>query len=131
MPSFKNLEMAAAVSSYQHITIKKSLFGLSQKAVYEPTQSPLTVIVNEYAPAEGERVERLLNMPLDKMVADVQAKGKPTTTAIGHFRLEVCLSTDRQFCALQLFRFVDFGYSSATEPCFYEGKDAEAVSQLL
>jgi len=31
------LEMAAALSAYQHIEIKKSLF--STKAVYTPTQS--------------------------------------------------------------------------------------------
>ena len=90
MSSIKNLEMAAAFSAYQHIEIKKSL--LSTKAIYTPTQSQVKPIVLEYTPSEGERMERLLDMPLDKMAADIQEKGKPVAGANGHFRLEFCLS---------------------------------------
>ena len=50
MPSIKNLEMAAAVSTYKNITIKKSFF--STKAIYTPTMSPVKVTVLEYAPAD-------------------------------------------------------------------------------
>ena len=129
MSSIKNLEMAAALSAYQHIEIKKSLF--STKAIYTPTQSPARPIVLEYTPSEGERVARLLDMPLDKMVADIQQKGKPADGANGHYRLELCLSDDRQFCALQLFRFTDFQYKPVIEPRFYEGRNAEIIAQLL
>ena len=121
--------MAAAVSAYKNITIKKSLF--SKKAVYTPTQSPVKVMILEYTPTEGERLVRLLDMPLDKMVADIQQKGAPKPAPIGHYRLEVCLSEDRQFCAIQLFRFVDFQYSSVFDPSFYEGKDVEMIAQLF
>ena len=129
MSSIKNLEMAAALSAYQHIEIKKSLF--STKAIYTPTQSQARAIVLEYAPTEGERLERLLDMPLDKMAADIQEKGKPATGANGNYRLELCLSDDRQFCAVQLLHFGNFQYRPVFEPRFYEGKDAEAIAQLL
>ena len=129
MSSIKNLEMAAALSTYEHIEIKKSLF--STKAIYTPTQSQANAIILEYTPSEGERVEHLLEMPLDKMAADIQQKGKPAAGANGNFRLELCLSDDHQFCALQLFRFSDFQYKPVFEPRFYEGKDAEAVALLL
>lgn len=129
MPSIKNLEMADAVSSYQYITLKKSLF--STKVIYEPTQSPVKAIVREYTPSEGERVLRLLGMPLDKMVADIQQKGKPVAGANGNYRLETCLSDDRRFCALQLFRFADFIYKAVIEPRFYEGNDVENVTKLF
>ena len=129
MSNIKNLEMAAALSTYQHIEIKKSLF--STKAIYTPTQSQAKAIILEYTPSEGERVEHLLEMPLDKMAADIQQKGKPAAGANGNFRLELCLSDDHQFCALQLFRFSDFQYKPVFEPRFYEGKDAEAVALLL
>ena len=121
--------MAAALSAYQHIEIKKSLF--STKAIYTPTQSQTRAIVLEYAPTEGERLERLLDMPLDKMAADIQEKGKPATGANGNYRLELCLSDDRQFCAVQLLHFGNFQYRPVFEPRFYEGKDAEAIAQLL
>ena len=129
MSSVKNLEMAAALSTYQHIEIKKSLF--STKAIYTPTQSQAKAIILEYTPSEGERVEHLLEMPLDKMAADIQQKGKPVAGANGNFRLELCLSDDHQFCALQLFRFGDFQYKPVFEPRFYEGKDAEYITQLI
>lgn len=129
MPSFKDLEMAAAVSAYKNITVKKSWF--STKAVYTPTLSPVKVIVREYSPAEGERLERLLDMPLDKMVADIQQKGVPQPVPVGHFRFEVCLSADHRFCALQLFRFGDFKYAPSCEPRFYEGDDVEVVARLF
>ena len=129
MSSIKNLEMAAALSANQYIEIKKSLF--STKAVYTPTQSRVKAIILEYSPSEGERIARLLDMPLDKMAADIQQKGRPLAGANGNYRLEFCLSDDRQFCALQLFRFVDFQYKPLFEPRFYEGKDVEAMALLL
>ena len=48
--------MAAALSAYQHIEIKKSLF--STKAIYTPTQSQAKAVILEYTPTEGERVAR-------------------------------------------------------------------------
>ena len=129
MPSIKSLEMAAAVSSYRKINIEKSWF--STKAVYTPTQSPVNVMVLEYSPSEGERVYRLLDMPLDKMADDIRQNGKPVTGSNGNFRLEVCLSSDKQFCALQLFRFKDFSYRPLFEARFYEGKDVEYITKLF
>lgn len=129
MSSIKNLDMAAAVSAYKNITIKKSLF--STKAIYTPTGSTVKAMALEYSPSEGEKVKRLLDMPLDKMTADIEQKGKPKTGANGNFRLEVCLSDDHQFCALQLFRFVDFSYRPFYEPRFYEGTDVEYITKLF
>ena len=121
--------MAAALSTYSHIEIKKSLF--STKAIYTPTQSLVKAIILEYTPTEGGRVARLLDMPLDKMAADIQEKGKPVAVANGNYRLELCLSDDHQFCALQLFQFGDFRYNPISEPRFYKGKDVEAIALLL
>ena len=129
MSSIKNLDMAAAVSAYKNITIKKSLF--STKAIYTPTGSTVKAMALEYSPSEGEKVKRLLDMPLDKMAAEIQQKGKPATGANGNFRLELCLSDDRQFCAVQLLRFGDFQYKPVFDPRFYEGKDVESITQLV
>ncbi len=129
MSSLKSLEMVAAVSAYKNITIKKSLF--STKAVYTPTQSHVKAMVLEYSPSEGGELERLLNMPLDKMAAEIQQRGKPATSDNGNFRLEVCLSDDHQFCALQLFRFSNYSYHPLFEPRFLEGTDVEYIAKLF
>ena len=90
MSSIKHLDMAAAVSVYTNITVKKSLF--STKVIYTPTGSKVKAMVLEYSPSEGEKVLHLLDLPLEKMAADISQNGKPATGANGHFRMEVCLS---------------------------------------
>ena len=100
MSSFKNLEMAYAVSVHPHITVKKSLF--QTKVIYTPTESP-----------------------------ELKQKGAPASGSNGHYHLEACLSDDRQFCALQMFRYADFSYNAIGEPRFYEGDEAKTVAQIL
>ena len=129
MPSLKDLEMAAAVSAYKDIEIKKSLF--SKKAIYTPTQSVVKAMIIEYTPSDGERLACLLDMPLDEMAVEIDQKGAPKSAPIGHFRFEVCMSEDRQFCAIQLFRFVDFKNSPVFDARFYEGKDVEMIAKLF
>lgn len=129
MPSFKNLEMAAAVSTHENIIVKKSFF--STKVIYAPTQSPVKVIVREYDPVEGARLQRLLDMPISKMEAELQRKGKPATAQLGNYRLEVCLSQDHRFCALQLIRFENYKNHALFEPRYYADNDVEAIVKLL
>lgn len=129
MSSIKSLKMAAAVFAHHNITIRKSWF--SSKAIYTPTGSTVRAMMSEYSPSEGEKVERLLDLPLDKMAAVIEQKGKPKTGDNGNFRMDVCMSEDNQFCAIQLFRYADFHYHPLFEPRFYEGKDVEYIAKLL
>lgn len=131
MPNIKNLEMADAVFSKNYIRIDNSFFGLSQKIVYVPTGSPVKVVKLEYSREEGERLEKLLSLPVNKLEAELASKGKPTTTAVGNYQLQACVSDDRQFCAVQLFRFYDFMYHPLEEPLFFKGKEAEIISKLI
>lgn len=131
MPNINNLEMAEAVSSKSYISIRNSFFGLSQKVIYVPTGSRVKVISQEYTREEGGRLERLLALPADKLEAELASKGKPTTTAVGNYQLQACVSDDHQFCAIQLFSFFDLMYHPLDDPHFYEGKEAEAVARLI
>ena len=131
MANIKNLEMAAAVSSKNYIHISESFFRWIQKVIYVPTGSRVKVITQEYSTAEGARLEKLLSLPLDKVEADLAAKGQPAPTAVGNYRLEACVSDDRQFCAVQLFRFSDLMYHPLDEPCFFEGEAAATIARLF
>ena len=131
MPNIKNLEMADAVFSKNYIRIDNSFFGLSQKIVYVPTGSPVKVVKLEYSREEGERLEKLLSLPVNKLEAELASKGKPATSAVGNYQLQACVSDDRQFCAVQLFRFYDFMYHPLEEPLFFKGKGAEIISKLI
>lgn len=61
----------------------------------------------------------------------IEQNGKPAAGVNGNYRLEACLSDDRQFCAIQLFRFADFSYRPLSDARFYEGNDVERVAKLL
>lgn len=131
MSSIKNLGMADAILSSGNITINKSFFGLLQKAIYTPTQSPVKIITQEYSATDGERLERLLSLPTDRLNNELQANGKPSAAQLGHYRVEACVSDDHQFCAVQLFRFVDLVYTPVSEPVIREGRDAEVLTKIL
>ena len=131
MSNIKNLEMAEAISSKSYISINKSFFGLCQKVIYTPTNSRVKTIREEYSAKEGKRLEQLLTLPADKQEAELASKGKPAVTAMGNYQLQACVSDDRQFCAVQLFRFYDFAYHPLDEPRFFEGKEAETIFKLI
>lgn len=131
MSNIKNLGMGEAISSKNYINIINSFFGLCQKVIYVPTGSRVKVVCQEYSADEGERLEKLLSFPLDKLESELASKGKPTTTAVGNYQLQACVSDDRQFCAVQLFRFYDFMYHPLEEPLFFKGKGAEIISKLI
>ncbi|MBR1687825.1 MAG: hypothetical protein IJ710_04725 [Prevotella sp.] len=131
MANIKHLEMAAAIAANENIEMKKTLFGLKQTAVYKPTQSTVAADIYEYAPADGERMERLLRLPLDQLTDELRRNGRPMPTPVGHVRLEWVRSQDGCFVGLQLFRFVDFKYNAISAPLFYEGEDAQIVAGLL
>ncbi|MBQ9667243.1 MAG: hypothetical protein IJV45_00635 [Prevotella sp.] len=127
--SIKNMEMAEAIANNQHIAVKKSFFGT--KVIYQPSQSPVACDVYEYSQAEGDRMARLLRLPLSELAAELKAKGRPTPTAVGPMRLEVCRSKDGLFCAMQLFQFADFKYHALTELLACEDSEAQTLAQLV
>ncbi|MBO4825714.1 MAG: hypothetical protein J5506_00560 [Prevotella sp.] len=131
MPSFNNLEMAAALSNDNRISIKKGFLGIGTKAVYQPTQSALRVIIKEYNADNGLRIEKLLNTSAEKLAAEVERCRDIQDAQIGNMHLEVCASRDGQFVAAQLFRFVDFKYQAVTSLRTFEGNDAGIMSVLL
>jgi len=131
MASFNKLAMAAAVASQSYIDIRSTLFGLCRKIIYTPTQSPVRPMMQEYSPASGDQLQRLLKLPVEKWAAEMKAHGKPQPTAIGKFRLEACLSDDRQFCAVQLTCFGDTYYEPVTEPIFFQGDEAKLAAAIL
>lgn len=131
MPNIKNLEMADAVFSKNYIRIDNSFFGLCQKVVYVPTGSRVKVVKQEYRREEGERLERLLAMPIANLETELASKDKPMPTAVGYYRLQACVSDDRRFCAVQLFSFYNLMYHPLGGPRFFEGRDAEVISKLI
>ena len=131
MTNINNLEMGFSISNHPHILVRKTLFGLRKQLVYQPTQSLVDVIINDYNEENGALVERVLRASKDKLEETVKTVGKVQKASISNMRLEVCLSRDHHFAAFQLFRFSDFKYHPITDVRCFEGKDASLVAQML
>lgn len=130
MPSIKHLDMCADVLALPEIEVKKSLFGLKTTVLYTPTHSPVKVRLGEYTPEMGKRWELLLNAEPDVAV-ELLKKYDFTSTHMGTYRVDACISDDKQFAAVQLLHFVDFNYHPITEMRVFQGDAAEAISSCL
>ena len=131
MAKIKSLEMGKSIANNPHIRVSKSLFGLSESIVYEPTGSRVRLIVIDYEQSDGDRMARLMAQPLDKMARDIIERGVPKGKAIGNYRLEAAQSADGQFLMMQLFQFGDFQYHPVSDAIVFEGEAALEAAKLL
>lgn len=49
----------------------------------------------------------------------------------GNIRMDVIVSEDKQFAAVQLFQFVPYAYNPVTSVCYYTNGEAGALSSFL
>lgn len=49
----------------------------------------------------------------------------------GNLRMDVILSQDKKFVAVQLFQFVPYNYTPVMPVCYFTGDDAAAISTFL
>ena len=129
MASFNSLHIAEPLSADNRITIKKGFLGFGSKVVYNPTSSKIQSYIKEYSPADGERITKILTRPVSEI--DTAKTERFTESAIGQYMLEMCLSEDRKFVALQLQRFSDFSFKPVSELKVYEGDNAAAIAALF
>lgn len=123
--------MAAAFKALPQVEIKKCFFGLSTSMTYMKTNSKIRIIQNEYDASNGKMLEDLLLTSPEKLV-ELGAPAKDIKKSdIGNYRLDVCLSDDKQFLAAQLLRFVDFNYVEITDMKVFEGKASEIIAEII
>lgn len=130
MASIEHLEMGAALAALPEISVKKSFFGLKTTVTYNPTNSNVKVMSNEYSPEAGDRLETILRSD-PEVVAEMIAKKPIEKSSLGQVRLDACISDDKQFAAVQLLRFSNLNYAPSTKMVVYTGKAAEAIATLF
>ena len=123
--------MGQALLNNNNLTVKSTLFGLMKRLVYVPTGSPVKVIRDNYhvdAIAPLQRIIESEPKGLAAAIKSFRAKKQP----IGNVELDICISDDKNFVALQLLQFGDeYAYHPITEPVFFEGEQAQLVATIL
>lgn len=100
-------------------------FWKSKEVVYAPTGSTAY---------ETSLFFNLKDLPLlSELVEDNKFSSAQSvrSESNGNIRLDVLLTRDHQFAALQLFQFVPYTYSPVTSVACFKGEDAVSVCQFL
>ena len=132
MSNFKNMEIAPTVAANPNIKVTSGFLGLNTKVYYRPTLSEVKSIRDYYTVDSG----RVLQQFLTKFQNDPHSATKIPeldleTNPNGNYCLEICVSRDAQFIALQLLRFSDLAYNPISDLMVYEGHEAEMLCRVL
>lgn len=132
MTKYSSMPMGEALVAHPSIHEKKTFFGLKKEAYYAPTNSIIKGY--DFYPTEGSThlVKQLMSTEKVEEATHLAESGKKIEYRDnGTERLDVCLSKDRQFIALQCFCYENYYYRKTTEVKYFEGEAAEKVSEML
>lgn len=101
------------------------LFWRSKEIVYLPTGS---VTKESSIFFDLKYLNRLTDMIEHKQLSN---ETDIKSDASGNVRMDVMISQDNKFAAVQLFQFVPYTYNPVTSICYFTGNEAAAISALL
>lgn len=101
------------------------LFWKSRELVYLPTGS----VAKEFSLYfDLKNLEKLTEMlKSGSMVEETMLKSESS----GNVRMDVVLSQDNKFAAVQLFQFVPYAYTAVTPIHYFTGSDAAMMTRFL
>jgi len=123
--------MADKLFSHQDISVGKGFLGLGTKVTYTPTNSKVAGIWKDFNEENGRIIRNLLKATPEEMAQFVQNPPTVQSADYGSYRLEACVSADRQFAALQLLHYADFLFEPVTDVRFFEGDELKAIAGIL
>ena len=100
MANIKKLGMTDELLANQHISVRKSFFGLVTNYIYNPTGGKIKVVQKNYNPGNGDTIKRMLNLGIDGLKKGIKGKGLPEPIAIGNMQLNICYTQDFNFLAM-------------------------------
>jgi len=131
MASLKNLAMSADIVKNEHIDIKKTFWGFHEKVIFNQTGSEVEVKQIEFTTEAGKQLEKLLKTPTSKLADALADCGKIQQRPMSNVKLDICVSKDRQFLALQLFNYYDLMFHPVTGVRVLEGKIAQLFAKAV
>lgn len=131
MASIKNLEMAETICNNPNIKISKGFLGIGSKATYTPTNSKLNAVINYYNAEDAQAFVKLINAAETEIASLAKKVTPPSKLSISNYRLEACVTDDKQFVAIQVLSYADFRNTPICDVKYFEGEAAQAISAML
>lgn len=131
MASIKNLEMAETISNNPNIKISKGFLGIGSKATYRPTNSKLNAVINYYNADDANAFVKLIKTAEEEVSSHAKKMTPPTKLSISNYRLEACVTDDKQFVAVQVLSYADLRNTPICDLKYFEGEAAQSIAALL
>lgn len=131
MAKIKHLEMAETIYNNPNIKISQGFIGIGRKATYTPTNSKLNAVINYYNAEDAQAFVRLINTAETEVVSKAKKMTPPAKLSISNYRLEACMTDDKQFVAIQVLSYADFRNTPIGDIKYFEGEAAQAIAALL
>lgn len=130
MANIKNLRMWKDIRNDGRVGIRKTMLGLITTAIYQKTNSIIDAKTIEYTPQDGDRLLRILEVPVEKLEETI-GDFHPSPAANGNYMAELSFSKDSEFIALMLLQFQHMNYEPVTPVIIFEGKEAQMVRRIF
>lgn len=131
MASINNLEISETICNNPNIKISKGFLGMGSKVTYTPTNSKLNAVINYYSAEDAQAFVKLIKMVGEEVISQAKKMTPPTKLSISNYRLETCVTDDKQFVAIQVLSYADFRNTPICDLKYYEGEAAQAIAALL
>lgn len=131
MASINNLEMAETIANNSNIKISKGFLGIGSKATYTPTNSKLNAVINYYSAEDAQAYVKLINAAETEIANLAKKVTPPAKLSISNYRLEACVTDDKQFVAIQVLSYADFRNTPICDVKYFEGEAAQAIAAML
>ncbi len=131
MASINNLEISETICNNPNIKISKGFLGMGSKATYTPTNSKLNAVINYYSAEDAQAFVKLINAAETEVASLAKKVTPPSKLSISNYRLEACVTDDKQFVAIQVLSYADFRNTPICDLKYFEGEAAQAIAALL
>ena len=131
MSNFNKLAMAKEVSKHPQIVIKNHFFGLIGNTVYAPTSSEVESYSNYYEDKDAALFRNLIDASASDLEQNLKPLENVETIEEGKYRLDLCVSHDGQFIAMQLNEVENDNTRHITPVRYFMGEEAMKVDQIF
>ena len=123
--------MVETIANNSNIKISKGFLGIGSKATYTPTNSKLNAVINYYSAEDAQAFVKLINAAETEVASLAKKVTPPSKLSIRNYRLEACVTDDKQFVAIQVLSYADFRNTPICDLKYFEGEAAQAIAAML
>lgn len=131
MSKFYALKMAEEVANHPSLIKQDRFFGLMHNVIYKPTESKVESFSNYYKESDAQLFKNLIECTSDQLESKVESLKEAYCSNDSSFRLDICVSKDGKFIAMQLNHVANDVTTHITPIRYFEGEEAQKVDKIF